>query len=126
MLIELRLIMLVIIVGLFLFFFSMLRKKKLDLKYCLVWMFALLGIAVFCIFPGLLDSLSMVLGIGVPVNTLFLICIAFLTFICISLTVVVSRLSAKLRQLTQNLAVMESEPGKGSKFTFTCKLQMIE
>jgi len=111
MLIELRISMLVIIVGLFIFFFSMLRKKKLDLKYCLVWMFALLGIAVFCIFPGLLDSLSGILGIGVPVNTLFLICIAFLTFICISLTVVVSRLSARLRQLTQNLAVLEFDSG---------------
>jgi len=115
MLIELRLIMLVIIIGLLIFFFSMLRNKKLDLKYCLVWMFALLGIAVFCIFPGLLDSLSEVLGIGVPVNTLFLICIAFLTFICISLTVVVSRLSARLRQLTQNLAVLECEAGKNEK-----------
>jgi len=87
----------------------MLRKQRLDLKYCLVWIIALLGVAVFCIFPGLLDGLSDLLGIGIPVNTLFLICIAFLTFICISLTVVVSRLSARLRLLTQNIAIMESE-----------------
>ena len=117
MLLQLRIIMIIIMIGLFIFFFSMLRNKKLDLKYCLVWMFALLGIAVFCIFPGLLDSLSKVLGIGVPVNTLFLICIAFLTFICISLTVVVSRLSARLRQLTQNLAVLECETGKNEQKT---------
>jgi len=117
MLLQLRIIMIIIMVGLFIFFFSMLRNKKLDLKYCLVWMFALLGIAVFCIFPGLLDILSEALGIGVPVNTLFLICIAFLTFICISLTVVVSRLSARLRQLTQNLAVLECETGKNEQKT---------
>ena len=109
MLIELRLIMLVIIVGLFIFFISMLRRNKLDLKYCLVWLFALTGIAVFCAFPGLLDDLSDLLGIGVPVNALFLVCIAFLACICISLTVVVSRLSARLRQLTQNIAIMEGE-----------------
>jgi len=111
-LIELRLIMLVVIIALFVFFVSMLRKKKLDLKYCLVWLFALFGIAVFCIFPGLLDSLSSLLGIGIPVNTLFLICVAFLTFICISLTIVVSRLSARLRELTQNIAIIERESGK--------------
>ena len=109
MLIELRIIMIVIIVALLVFFVGMLRKQKLDMKYCLVWVFALLGVAVFCIFPGLLGSFSSLLGIELPVNTLFLICIAFLTCICISLTIVVSRLSARLRKLTQNIAISENE-----------------
>ena len=112
MLIELRLIMIVIIVALFIFIISMLRNQKLDLKYCLVWTFALLGIAVLCAFPGLLDRLSNMLGIGVPVNALFLVCIAFLACICISLTVVVSRLSDRLRKLTQNIAILEGESRK--------------
>jgi len=109
MLIELRLIMLVIIVSLVVFFITLLRRRKLDLKYCLVWLFALAGISVFCISPGLLDSLSVLLGIDVPVNTLFLVCIAFLACICISLTIVVSRLSERLRTLTQNIAISECE-----------------
>jgi len=112
MLIELRLIMTVIIIILFIFFVVMLRKQKLDLKYCLVWVFALLGIAVLCIFPGLLDSVSRLLGIGIPVNTLFLVCIAFLACICISLTIAVSRLSSRLRKLTQNIAILEYEASK--------------
>jgi len=112
MLIQLRVTMLIIIVILFIFFINMLRKQKLDLKYCLVWIFALLGIAVLCIFPGLLDSLSNLLGIDVPVNTLFLVGIAFLALICISLTIVVSRLSDRLRKLTQNIAIFEIESGK--------------
>ena len=109
MLIELRIIMFVIIVILFVFFISMLRRQKLDMKYCLVWIFGLLGILVFCVFPGLLDSISDLLGIGTPVFTLFMICIAFLTCICISLTIVVSRLSDRLRKLTQNIALQEGE-----------------
>jgi len=107
--------MLIIIVALFIFFIVMLRRQKLDLKYCLVWIFALLGITVLCIFPGLLDSLSVLLGIDVPVNTLFLVGIAFLACICISLTIVVSRLSARLRKLTQNIAILEFEAGKKEK-----------
>ena len=112
MLIQLRIIMLIIIVALFIFFIVMLRRQKLDLKYCLVWIVALLGITVLCIFPGLLDSLSALLGIDVPVNTLFLVGIAFLACICISLTVVVSRLSSRLRKLTQNIAILEFEAEK--------------
>jgi len=111
MLIELRIIMIVIIVSLFIFFITMLRKQKLNLKYCLVWMFALIGVAVFCVFPGLLDRVSAGFGIGIPVNALFMICIAFLTCICISLTIVVSRLSDRLRKLTQNIAILECESG---------------
>jgi len=109
MLIELRISMLIIIVALLIFFIDMLRKQKLNLKYCLVWIFALLGVAIFCVFPGLLDRLSDLFGIGIPVNTLFLICIAFLTGICVSLTIVVSRLSDRLRKLTQNIAIHECE-----------------
>ena len=110
----LRIIMLVIIVLLFVFIISMLRRKKLELKYCLVWVFALIGIAVLCIFPQLLDWLSAQLGIIEPVNTLFLVCIAFLTCICISLTIVVSRLSERLRKLTQNIAITGFESTSNS------------
>jgi len=109
MLIELRISILIIIAALLVFFITLLRKQKLNLKYCLVWVFSLLGVAVFCIFPGLLDSISNVLGIAVPVFALFLICIAFLACICISLTIVVSRLSDRLRKLSQNIAILERE-----------------
>jgi len=119
MLIELRISMLIIIVAFFVFFITMLRKQKLILKYCLVWIVALLGIAVFCIFPGLLDSLSAFLGIAVPVFTLFLICIAFLTCICISLTIVVSSLYDRLRKLTQNIAILECEARKNNDLVET-------
>ena len=112
MLFELRLIMLILIAVLFIFFIMMLRKGKMDLKYCLVWLFGLFGIAVFCIFPGLLFGLSNLLGIEIAVNTLFLVCIAFLACICISLTIVVSRLSNRLRQLAQNIAILECEARK--------------
>jgi len=72
-------------------------------------MFGLFGVAIFCVFPRFLDSLSAALGIETPINALFLICIAFLTCINISLTVVVSRLSERLRNLTQNIAISNSE-----------------
>jgi len=59
--------------------------------------------------------LSSLLGIATPVFTLFLICIAFLTCICISLTIVVSRLSDRIRKLAQNIAILESKDGKDIK-----------
>lgn len=109
MLIRLRLLILVIIVLLFIFFINMLRRHKLDLKYSLVWILGLLGMSTFCVFPHLLDAISTFIGIETPVNTLFLLCIAFLACICINLTIVVSRLSDRLRRLTQNIAINVNE-----------------
>ncbi|MCL2627439.1 MAG: DUF2304 domain-containing protein [Oscillospiraceae bacterium] len=114
MLIGLRILMLTVIAGMFVFFIILLRKQKIELRYCLVWLLSLVGIAVFCIFPHILDRLSALLGIDTPVNTFFLICIAFLACICISLTVVVSRLSDRLRKLTQNIAISEFESKSNS------------
>jgi len=102
-------LILAVITAMFVFFIILLRKQKIELRYCLVWIIGLSGIAVFCIFPHLLERLSALLGIDTPVNTLFLICIAFLACICISLTVVVSKLSDRLRKLTQNIAINEFE-----------------
>jgi len=109
MFLELRVLVLIVILILFVFFFKMLQKQKLDLKYCLIWMFALVGIAIFCIFPSLMMHVSNLLAIGSAANTLFLICIAFLASICVSLTIVVSRLSSRMRKLTQNIAILELE-----------------
>ena len=109
MFLGIRLTMLVIIVALFIFFVSMLRRRKLDLKYSLVWLIGLFGIAIICVFPHLLEGFSTLIGIETPVNTLFLICIAFLACICISLTIVVSSLTDKLNKLVQRIAITECE-----------------
>jgi len=109
MFLALRMSVLTALIAIFVFIIYMLRSQKLDLKYCLVWIIGLLGIAAICAFPQVLTGLSGLLGIETPVNALFLICIAFLACICISLTIAVSRLSSKLRQLTQNIAIKEFE-----------------
>ncbi|MDR2572637.1 MAG: DUF2304 domain-containing protein [Oscillospiraceae bacterium] len=115
MLIELRLIVLAMIVAFVIFFIGMLRKRKLDLKYCIVWLIALLGMTVYCISPQLLRSFADLLGITTSVNALFLVCIAFLAFICINLTITVSKLSEKIKKLTQNVAIKEFEEKEKDK-----------
>lgn len=109
MVFELRMITLAVVAAMFAFFIILLRRQKLELKYCLIWLVALIGIAVFCIFPDLLANISFQLGIVTPSNAFFMICIAFLACICISLTVVVSTLSNRLRELAQKTAIADFE-----------------
>ena len=109
MTIRLQIIMLGVILIVFILLISLLRKRSLHLKYSLVWLFCLFGVALLCIFPGLLAKISVLLGIETPVYSLFMICIVILTAVCISLTVAVSRLSDRFRILSQNIAIKEKD-----------------
>ncbi|MDR1001576.1 MAG: DUF2304 domain-containing protein [Clostridiales bacterium] len=109
MTLKLQLLVGVVVVIIFLFLLNLLRKRNIELKYCLVWLIGLISLAVIDLFPGLLYALAGLLGIETPVNALFAICIVFLALVCVSLTVVVSRLSDRLRKLVQNIAIKEKE-----------------
>lgn len=84
-----------------------LKKRMLELKYTLLWLVAgvIMGIMIF--FPQLLVRFVRMLGIESNMNGLFVLCLGFILAILMSLTSIVSRQSAKIRLLVQQLAIME-------------------
>lgn len=84
-----------------------LKKRMLELKYTLLWLVAgvIMGIMIF--FPQLLVRFVRMLGIESNMNGLFVLCLGFILAILMSLTSIVSRQSAKIRLLIQQLAIME-------------------
>lgn len=99
-------IALVIYFGLILIF---LKRKAIELKYTLLWLLAGLCMTILVAFPTVLPALLKILGITGNMNGLFIICIAFLMMLCMALTSIVSRQAGKIRNLTQNMAIMEKE-----------------
>ena len=95
---------------------NMVRKKKLNLRYALVWLIVGCVVLLFDLFPQLLDIVTNLLGIGVPVNMLFFLGFAFSLLIIFSLTVSVSRLSDKVKRLTQEIALLEKGECHGKDF----------
>ena len=65
--------------------------------------------AVLVIFPSILPAFLRLLGITENMNGLFIISIAFLMILCMSLTSIVSRQAGKIRSLAQNMAILERE-----------------
>lgn len=106
---RLQIIIGVLIVLALLVICNMVRKKKLDLKYALVWLLAGFLVLVFDIFPQLLGIITGLLGIGLPVNMLFFLGFVFSLLIIFVLTVSVSRLSEKVKRLTQEIALLEKD-----------------
>lgn len=94
---------------------NMVRKKKLDLRYALVWLMVGCVVLVFDIFPDLLGIVSGALGVGLPVNMLFFLGFVFSLLIIFTLTVAVSKLSERVKRLTQEMALLEERLRKMEK-----------
>ena len=88
---------------------NMIRKKSLELRYALAWL--LVGISIFILdmFPQLITWMANIVGIGVPVNILFFLGFCFFLGIIFILTIAVSRMSIKVKNLAQELALFEKE-----------------
>lgn len=86
-----------------------LRKGRIAIKYALVWFFAALVLLIFVIFPGLMNSLTNLLGFEVGSNMIFAGLIAMLIFINIALTVIVSGQSSKIRLLIQEVSMLKTK-----------------
>ena len=87
--------------------FSMVRKRQLELKYVLAWIFCALALIVITLFPGLLGEMTRFLGINSPMNMVFFLGFVFSLIIIFSLTVALSRVTERVRKLAQELALHE-------------------
>lgn len=104
---TLRVVLIVAIIVYFIMILIFLKNKTLELRYTLLWMFAGVILAVLVIWPELLSRLVRLVGIQSNMNGLFIMAIAFIVMIMMSLTSIVSRQTNKIRHLIQEIAILE-------------------
>lgn len=105
-------IRLVILAGLLICVFlilNMVRKKRIDLRYALGWLLLCLLLLALDAFPQIIYMVARFLGIASPINMLFFLAFIFVTILIFGLTVSVSRLSAKMKKLAQELALAKEK-----------------
>lgn len=110
-----RILQLLLILGsiwFFLFIVSMIKKKKLELKYALTWILTSLLFIILSLFPGILYFISSLLHIKEPVNALFLLIIFFLLIIIFTLTLALSKSSNRVAALTQEVGLLKLDHEK--------------
>lgn len=86
---------------------NMIRKKALELRYALAWLLVGIGTLILDLFPGLMTGLAKFMGIAVPTNMLFFLGFCFALIIIFVLTIAVSRMSIRIKNLTQAMALYE-------------------
>ncbi len=82
-------------------------KRKLNLKYTLVWLFAAVFMLVIAIFPQIITWFTGLIGIQVASNAVFFFSILFLFLIVLTLTAIVSHMNNRVYRLTQMQALLE-------------------
>lgn len=106
---KLQIILLIVSVCALAFIFRLIAKGVLQLKYSILWLLVGASFVVLAIFPRILNIISELLGVFTPVNALFLIGYIFLLALVFSLTIAVSKYSDKVRELSQQIALLKKE-----------------
>lgn len=100
----------ILVVGLIIYFFivfRLLKKKRLTLKYSLLWLLMGLVMSILVLFPQLLEVISKKFGIVDTMNALFTFAIGFILMLLIALTSIVSKQSDRIKSLIQDNALLE-------------------
>lgn len=81
-------------------------KKRISIKFSIVWIALFLILLLFILIPGLLTFFSDLLGFQTASNMIISILIVILILINISLTVVVTKRGNEINKLTQEIAIL--------------------
>ena len=109
MALRLQIVIGIIVLAMIFFIANMVRKKKIDLRYALSWLCLAVIILLLDIFPQIVFAFADLIGISVPSNMVFFVGFIFVVILIYSVTVSVSRLSLKVKRLTQELALLREE-----------------
>ncbi len=85
----------------------MLRRKRLTLRYALLWIFSDVLMLLLAAFPGILPAFAGLVGIYDHTNALFATVIFCLILILMALTSATSGLSEKVKTMAQTNALLE-------------------
>ena len=106
---TLRIILIIGSVLFFAFIVNMVRTKKLELKYALIWLLTSFSFVVMSVFPQTVFFVAEILAVEVPANALFLCIIFLLLLMVFALTVAVSRQAGRIKKLIQELGLLKAE-----------------
>ena len=84
-----------------------LKRKMLELKYTLIWLVAGVVMGIMIYFPELTVWFVHLIGMQDNMNGLYIMCLAFMMRILMTLTSIASRQQLKIRILIQEISMLE-------------------
>ena len=105
MTLRIRILFIILLVAVLAGIVALVRKRRLELKYVLLWMGSDLLLIVLMLFPQIITRLASLLGIYSPMNAVLFLGLLFTLAILFSMTVALSHATDEIRRLSQILAL---------------------
>ena len=109
---RIQIIVALVIILALVIIIDMIRRKALELRYALAWLLVGIGVLILDLFPGIMERLSAFMGIELPINMLFFWGFCFSLVLIFGLTMSMSRMSIRIKNLAQELALYEKREGE--------------
>ena len=91
------------------FMMRKIRQAKVQIEAAMFWVIVALILVVFSLFPGVADACARLLGIYSTPNFLFLFMICLLMVKVFGMTLQVSQMESKQKELVQKIALAQKE-----------------
>jgi hypothetical protein len=89
--------------------FELMRTRRLQERYALLWLLTGLVVLVLALWRGALGLLAETVGIAYPPSALFVLAALFILVVLLHYSTVISKLSEQNIKLAQRLALLENE-----------------
>lgn len=107
--VELRIMLIVGAVLTMVYFLGKIRSNRLQIGYAVFWSVFSLAMILLAIFPGIVEVAAGFVGVSSPVNLLYLAILFCVIMKLFDVTVKLSKVNSQLTELTQKIAIKESE-----------------
>lgn len=85
----------------------MLKRKKLNVQYSIIWLISAVVLILFALFPHIVSVMRDILNIETSANFIFLALFAFVLLLLLSLSTIVTGFAGKIKRLAQTQALLE-------------------
>lgn len=104
-----HLLLVIVVVGSFIFTVAGVRRARLRSRYSLLWLSIVCALVPLAVFPRLLDWTAERLGVAYPPALLLLLSVAVLFLFSVHLSWEVSRADDRIRRLAEELALLRAD-----------------
>ena len=113
--INLKIFLIVLIFLQFILIVSVVKRKKMTMRYASLWIFLSLIMMIVVIFPKIIFKLSDLFGFEVPSNMIFILGFFLLFYISFIITTTLSMQNRKIKLLIQELSMLKESVRKDGK-----------
>ena len=106
---KLRIALILVSLATFCLIIRKIRHSKVQIESAIFWILLALVLVIYSIFPQVADFCASLLGIYATTNFLFLFAIFILIVKVFHMTIHISQLESKLKELVQQMALEEKK-----------------